>query len=335
MKKITLGFMFVFTLAFVVGAISISPTVVRAEDLSCTIETPDGRILDGTWINGVCQPNNAAISADLEINARPIGFFDRLTLAFTFNAEKKAQMLQDFSNRSFALAEKKLAEGKSAEASVFFKKSENYTLKAGVAASKIKNEEKRTTAQNSISITASNRTTALTAAKANVENPVAKEAIQNAIDRQVGVDASVKAGVSLTPPGLSAQGYVATTGEQGNDVNGRHIGQIKSVTSAGGSYSLVIDYVILDVCPPRNEGDKCLVNNNTMLRTFPIASNATVQTFNLNWEPVSISLQQFAHNFSTGANAPENTITNGTMYALNWITIENGVVVKITPQYLP
>lgn len=204
MKKITLGFMFAFTLAFVAGSVSISPTQVQAQDLSCTIETPDGRILEGTWINGVCQPNGAvAVSTDLSIDAQPISFFDRLTLAFTFNAEKKAQMLQDFSSRSFALAQKKIAEGKSAEASVFFKKSENYTLKAGAAASKIKNEEKRNAAQNSISVTASNRTTALTTAKANVENPTAKEAIQNAIDRQVEVDASVKAGVSLAVPGLS------------------------------------------------------------------------------------------------------------------------------------
>src|SRR3989338_3505416 len=149
------------------------------------------------------QITTADVSSSYQITVRPVGFFEKVKLFFTANPEKKVNLLQDFSNRNFELAKLKLAEGKANEASVFFRKSDDYTLRATIAISKIKDEEKRNAEQNSISVTASNRIVALTAAKANVENPVAKEAIQNAIDRQVGVDASVKAGISLTPPGLS------------------------------------------------------------------------------------------------------------------------------------
>lgn len=122
---------------------------------------------------------------------------------------------------------------------------------------------------------------------------------------------------------------------QGDDENGQNIGLIQSVSGSGTSYSLVIDYVQLDVCPPINPEDRCLVNNNPMLRTFPISPNATIQTFNLNWEPTAISFQDFVTSFNTGAGAPENTVMSGSMYKLNWITIENGIVVAIHPQYLP
>lgn len=122
---------------------------------------------------------------------------------------------------------------------------------------------------------------------------------------------------------------------QGDDINGCHPGLITSVSGSVNNYSLSIDYVILDVCPPLNPEDECLVNNNPMIRNFSISNNATIKTFNENWEPVSISLQNFASNFSTGAGAAPNTLQGGTMYKLNRIKIENGVVVEISPIYLP
>ena len=131
------------------------------------------------------------------------------------------------------------------------------------------------------------------------------------------------------------QGISSNPSVQGDDENGQNIGLIQSVSGSGTSYSLVIDYVQLDVCPPINPGDKCLVNNNPMLRTFPISPNATIQTFNLNWELTPISFQDFVTSFNTAAGAPENTVMSGSMYKLNWITIENGIVVAIQPQYLP
>ncbi len=124
--------------------------------------------------------------------------------------------------------------------------------------------------------------------------------------------------------------------ESGDDVNGIHAGHIKSVTYSGGNYFLKIDYVVMtSTCPPVNPGDTCLINNNPLIRTFPISSNVSAKTFNSNWEPVAISLQDFANNFSTGAGAPDNTVTGGTMYSLNRITIQNGTVTEITPIYLP
>lgn len=110
------------------------------------------------------------------------------------------------------------------------------------------------------------------------------------------------------------------TQESGDDVNGTHVGYIKSVDKSGSNYSLKIDYVILGVCP----GDECLINNNPLIRTFPISSNADIKVFNDEMQPMSASLQQFDNIFSTEW-----------AYSLNWITIENGMITKIEPQYIP
>ncbi len=120
--------------------------------------------------------------------------------------------------------------------------------------------------------------------------------------------------------------------EYGDDVNGRHVGFIRSVSSSNGNYSLVIDYVILDVCPPINEEDECLINNNPMLRTFTISQNATAKIFNSEWQHVSISLQDFLSGFATGTGVHPNTTS---FYDLNSITLQNGVVTEIYPFYIP
>lgn len=134
---------------------------------------------------------------------------------------------------------------------------------------------------------------------------------------------------------LNFECSIGNQNSQGDDLNGCHPGLITSVSGLAGNYSLTIDYIILDACPPINPGDECLINNNPMIRTFPISNNAMVKTFNENWEPISISLQNFASNFSTGSGAAPNTLQGGTMYKLNRIKIENGAVVEISPIYLP
>lgn len=115
--------------------------------------------------------------------ARPVSFFERMKLRFIFKQEKKAEMLKEFSQRNFELAQKKLTEGKDAEAEAFLKKSDDNLSAATDAVSKIKDEIKQKEAIDAISAAISTRTTVLSALKEKVQNPVAKEAIERVIIR--------------------------------------------------------------------------------------------------------------------------------------------------------
>jgi hypothetical protein len=113
--------------------------------------------------------------------------------------------------------------------------------------------------------------------------------------------------------------------DSGDDANGIHAGYIKSVSNSNTNYSLKIDYVIMNnTCPPVNPGDECVTNNNPLIRTFPISSNASIKSLNLEGHPVVQNHQQFMASFS-GDNS-------GKLY---WIKIQGGVVTEIYPIYLP
>lgn len=185
MKKFTLGFVLFFAIAVFVG---------------------------GGQVHA--QATSAEVSSSYQVTVKPVSFFERIKLVFTFDAEKKAQVLQDFSSRNFALANLKLEEGKTEEAGKLFLKSDNYISKASVATSKIRNEEKQKAIQNNISVTTSNRIEALTEAKARIENPVAKEALDRAIIRQ-----QVSINASITQDG-SANQNAGTRGGNGTALGG-------------------------------------------------------------------------------------------------------------------
>lgn len=103
----------------------------------------------------------------------------------------------------------------------------------------------------------------------------------------------------------------------------------------------MIDYIEwVTNCTPNAQTGSCMngfeiVNDNTMLRTFPISSNATIQTFNTNWEPVSVSLQEFINGYQSMGPYTSQTGLETSFYPLNWITVQNGIVMEITPQYTP
>lgn len=185
MKKFTLGFVLFFAIAVFVG---------------------------GGQVHA--QTTSTEVSSSYQVTVKPVSFFERIKLVFTFDAEKKAQVLQDFSSRNFALANLKLEEGKTEEAGKLFLKSDNYISKASVATSKIRNEEKQKAIQNNISVTTSNRIEALTEAKARIENPVAKEALDRAIIRQ-----QVSINASITQDG-SANQNAGTRGGNGTALGG-------------------------------------------------------------------------------------------------------------------
>jgi len=152
----------------------------------------------------------------------------------------------------------------------------------------------------------------------------------------------------------------------GNDVNGKQIGYIKSVSSSDGNYSLKIDYIQwVSPCVANSETSYCMngyeiVNTNPLIRTFPISNNATIK------------MQTFSHNASGNFNSNQvvslplfEGIINGTVIpnyldpsqnpgaGLNpytpiyntgsttnkgipfWITLNNGVITDITEQYIP
>ena len=121
----------------------------------------------------------------------------------------------------------------------------------------------------------------------------------------------------------------------------KQIGYIKSISSKDGKNYLVIDYVqwvnctsdASDSCP----NDYKIVNDNPLLRTFPIASDAEVK------------LQTYSYdsggNFNWNQVVPLATLTNAlngqtkNYHAKNllyWITLDNnGVVTSIAEQYRP
>jgi peptidoglycan hydrolase CwlO-like protein len=133
------------------------------------------------------QSVTGQVASSYSTEARPVGFFDKVKLFFTFDQEKKAELFQDFSNRNFELAKEKLQSGDTDGAKDFFSKSDEDIKKASDSISKIADEKKQEERLNSISTTASQRTVVLTAVREKVENPVAKAAIQNALDKQVEV----------------------------------------------------------------------------------------------------------------------------------------------------
>ncbi len=126
---------------------------------------------------------DTATTASYIAEARPVSFFERMKLRFMFKQEKKAEMLKEFSQRNFELAQKKFSEGKDGEAEDFLKKSDDDLNKATDVVSKIKDEIKQREVIDAISATLSNRTIVLSEVKDKLQNPVAKEAIERAIIR--------------------------------------------------------------------------------------------------------------------------------------------------------
>lgn len=115
------------------------------------------------------------------------------------------------------------------------------------------------------------------------------------------------------------------SGESGDDVNGKHIGYIKSIDSKN---NLSIDYVQwVSPCVACMNGFD-VVNDNTKLRSFPILDTA------------QIKLQTYSHNSSGGFNWNQvvslpifkNALNSNLLY---WVTLKDGKVIEITEQYRP
>lgn len=146
----------------------------------------------------------------------------------------------------------------------------------------------------------------------------------------------------------------STTTDQ--DKNGKQIGYIKTVyyNPNGGNSSLTIDYIQwISPCVANSQTSYCMngfdiVNDNPLLRTFPISNNVVIKmqtyshdptTGNFNWNQI-VSLSQFT-DIIDGTESKDNS-NNPYSYGSTtkrgipfWITLNNGVITEITEQYIP
>ena len=128
---------------------------------------------------------------------------------------------------------------------------------------------------------------------------------------------------------VSAQNNVKT---QTSDVlNGKYTGYLKSISTKNGKNYLVIDYVEMVSCEYDATTDSCpdgykIVNDNPLLRTLPIASNAKVE-MSVNATPATASLSKLITILQQLSPTAKGDLCN--------ITLKNGLVTDITEIYLP
>jgi len=177
MKKITFGLVILSIFAIFLGVNVVNAQVTTVEPLQANTEE--------------------AVSYSYEAKVEPVKFFEKVKLIFTFDKEKKAEILQDFSSRNFELAKEQISEGNTEIATTLFQESDKNINKATDSISKIRDEKKQEEALSGVSATVTTRATVLTDVMEKVQNVTAKEAIGKAIEKQVEVkditDAKIQA----------------------------------------------------------------------------------------------------------------------------------------------
>ncbi|MCF7831573.1 MAG: hypothetical protein K9M36_01645 [Candidatus Pacebacteria bacterium] len=144
----------------------------------------------------------ATSTADVSIvqsaEIKPIGFFDKIKLFFTFNSEKKASLLQEFSGRSFGLATQEMEQGNIAEAESFLRESEEHLARATVAVSRIPDLAIRQQVLSRFSDISENRVSILQDVQLHAEDEEVKQAIDRAVEQQESMRTSVGARLQST-----------------------------------------------------------------------------------------------------------------------------------------
>lgn len=233
MKKLSLGLVMVLAFAMLAGF-----NVAKAQNTDSDV--------------------SATYSYRADASVRPVGFFDKVKLFFTFNAEKKAELLSDFSDRNFELAKEKISEGRSEEASVLFQKSDEDILRASDSTSRIRDEEKQKEILNNISNTAENRASVLAEVQMNVENTTAKEAIGRAIENQIEVRSNIDAKIQSLLNKIAELEAKIRELERSNNASGSVEGDINSTTtpdSNSGEKSNLATLIIVKDAIPNNAED--------------------------------------------------------------------------------
>jgi len=150
-------------------------------------------VFSGSIVSAQTESNNGSsgYSYQAPASVKPVSFLDNVKLFFTFNKEKKVELLQEFSERNFEIAKEKISEQKPEEAKVLLDEADKDISKATDAVSKFKDEKKQQEALSNISITTSNRTETLSRVLKQVQNPVAQQAITQAIEKQSEIKSDV------------------------------------------------------------------------------------------------------------------------------------------------
>lgn len=128
--------------------------------------------------------------------------------------------------------------------------------------------------------------------------------------------------------------------------DGRHFTYFKDVTTVDGSTVLVVDYAQMltgdeaaaaataagEESPPPN--DYFIVNENTLLRTFPVDTTINVR---LTSKPDGVQPEGYDVSFGVWQDMFIGMIADAGIVRVvpYWITIEGGVITAIEEQYLP
>jgi hypothetical protein len=223
--------------------------------------------------NSLQATSETAISADYDVSVQPVKFFDKVKLFLTFNAEKKADLLSDFSKRNFVLATQNFEQGNTAQAEVLLQKSEMDMARANIAATKIIQPEKRDQAMDRMSSENAVRAEVLINVQSRLENPVAQEALGRAITRQqIAVDFSAN----------------QNAGTREGNTNGTILGSAGVAVSSDDSQYPNCDPTMtpyVKVLSP-NGGETYVVDQEIAVRwetcNLPIDENMAIDLFNAN-----------------------------------------------------
>ena len=148
-------------------------------------------VFSGSVVSAQTDSVSPEYSYQAPASVKSVSLWDKVNLFFTFNREKKVKLLQEFSGRNFETAKEKISQQKPEKAKVLLEKADKDIKKAADVVSKFENKEKQQEALSNISTITSNRTETLSRVLEQVKNPVAQQAITNAIKKQLETKSDV------------------------------------------------------------------------------------------------------------------------------------------------
>ena len=100
-------------------------------------------VFSGSVVSAQTDNVSSRYSYQEPASVKPVSLWDGVNLFFTFNREKKAELLQEFSGRNFETAKEKISQQKPEKAKVLLEKADKDIKKAADVVSKFENKEKQ------------------------------------------------------------------------------------------------------------------------------------------------------------------------------------------------
>ena len=154
-------------------------------------------VFSGSVVSAQTDNVSPEYSYQAPASVKPVGFWDKIKLFFTFDQEEKVELLQKFSGRNFETAKEKISQQKPEKAKVLLEKADKDIKKAADVVSKFENKKKQQEALNNISTITSNRAEILSRVLEQVKNPVAQQAITSAIEKQSEIKSNVNQRINV------------------------------------------------------------------------------------------------------------------------------------------